>query len=224
LTAFRERQGEAGPGVRADAAPALDRPDARARLGAAIAACRLCQERGLLARAHPIPPRFVPGARIVLIGQAPGAITDRRGYHFAGPAGTFLDRWFDRAGFPPNAFRERVHLTSLTRCFPGKAPTGHGDRPPSPAERALCRPYLDRELELLEPRLVVLVGKLAIDAFLGARPLRATVGRVHERDGRRYLPLPHASGVSRWLNDPANRALLERALAELARLRVELEL
>jgi uracil-DNA glycosylase len=201
-----------------------ERQGGLAALAERVAACRLCAEHGYLGRANPVRPTPVPGARILLIGQAPGAITDRRGYHFAGPAGRFLSQWLDRAGFPPNAFRERVHLSSLTRCFPGKAAAGHGDRPPSPAERALCWPYLARELELLEPRLVILVGKLAIDWFLGPRPLRLTIGHSYQRDGRRYLPLPHASGVSRWLNDPANRALLDQALAELSRLRVELEL
>jgi uracil-DNA glycosylase len=65
---------------------------------------------------------------------------------------------------------------------------------------------------------------MAIDVFLGKRPLTATVGHIFERDGRVYLPLPHASGVSRWLNDPANRSLLDQALAELSRLRRELRL
>jgi len=68
------------------------------------------------------------------------------------------------------------------------------------------------------------VGKMAIDAFLGKQPLVKTVGQAFERDGRVYLPLPHASGVSRWLNDADNRALLERALEELSRLRIELSL
>lgn len=160
----------------------------------------------------------------MLIGQAPGALTDRKGYHFAGPAGTFLDQWLGRAGFPPNYLREHVYLTSLTRCFPGKSRGGHGDRPPSRAEIALCRRFLDREFELLQPKVVLLVGKMAIDAFVGKQPLVNTVGRVFEQDGRRYLPLPHASGVSRWLNDRANQALLTQALTELSRLREELGL
>jgi len=160
----------------------------------------------------------------MLIGQAPGPVTDRKGYHFAGPAGRFLELWFDRAGFPPRYFREHVYLTSLTRCFPGKSPGGNGDRPPSRAEIGLCRPFLDREFALIQPALVVLVGKLAIDAFLGKYPLTETVGQVFEVDGRQLLPLPHASGVSRWLNAPANRAHLDRALAELGRLRTELSL
>jgi uracil-DNA glycosylase len=161
---------------------------------------------------------------MMLIGQAPGPVTDRKGYHFAGPAGLFLERWLDRAGFPPNYFREHVYLTSLTRCFPGKAPSGNGDRPPSRAEQALCRRFLEREFEIVQPRVVLLVGRMAIDAFLPKQPLDALVGHVFEQDGRWFVPLPHASGVSRWLNAHENRARLDVALAELSRLRVQLDL
>jgi uracil-DNA glycosylase len=189
-----------------------------------VLGCRKCVSAGYLAQANPIRPGVIADPRMVLIGQAPGPVTDRKGYHFAGPAGRVLERWLGQAGFPPGYFREHVYLTSLTRCFPGKSPGGNGDRPPSVAEIALCRPYLDRELALLNPRLVLLVGKMAIDAFLGKQPLVQTVGHVFEQDQRLYLPLPHASGVSRWLNDPANRARVDKALAELSRLRRELNL
>jgi uracil-DNA glycosylase len=67
---------------------------------------------------------------------------------------------------------------------------------------------------------VVLVGKMAIERFLGPCRLEDVVGTLVERDGRAYLPLPHSSGVSRWLNDPAHRALVERAVALLAACRV----
>lgn len=189
-----------------------------------VLACRACHAAGWLPVANPIRPTFPAHARIMLIGQAPGPVTDRKGYHFAGPAGTFLSQWLDRAGFPPNYFREHVYLTSLTRCFPGKSPSGNGDRAPSREEIALCRPFLEREFALIRPKLVLLVGKMATDAFLGKQPLTETVGRVFDLDGRRYLPLPHASGVSRWLNAPENRALLSAALDELSRLRVTLRL
>jgi uracil-DNA glycosylase len=189
--------------------------DALQALAAEVLACRACETAGYLARANPIRPGLIAEPRIVLIGQAPGPVTDRKGYHFAGPAGRVLERWFEQAGFPPGYFRQHVYLTSLTRCFPGKSLGGNGDRPPSAAEIALCRPFLERELLLLDPQLVVLVGKMAIDAFLGKRPLVEVVGQVFRLDERLYLPLPHASGVSRWLNAPANRALLDQALAEL---------
>jgi len=193
-------------------------------LVAEVLACRACERAGWLTAANPIRPGIIAEPRILLIGQAPGPVTDRKGYHFAGPAGRFLEQWLVRAGFAPGYFREHVYLSSLTRCFPGKSPSGNGDRPPSRAEIELCRPFLDREFALLQPRVVLLVGKMAIDAFLGKQPLTATVGRVFEIDGRAFVPLPHASGVSRWLNLPQNRALLEQALAELSRLRHELQL
>ena len=190
----------------------------------AVLACRACEAAGYLAQANPIRPALLEDARMMVIGQAPGPVTDRKGYHFAGPAGSFLSAWLDRAGFEPGYFRQHVYLTSLTRCFPGRSPSGNGDRPPSRAEIALCRVFLEREFSALRPNVVLLVGKMAIDAFLGKQPLGKTVGQVFERDGRVYVPLPHASGVSRWLNDAANRVLLEQALGELSRLRVELRL
>ncbi|HYW86674.1 MAG TPA: uracil-DNA glycosylase family protein [Chloroflexota bacterium] len=190
----------------------------------AVLACRACQDAGHLLHANPIRPALIDDARMVLIGQAPGPVTDRKGYHFAGPAGAFLSAWLDRAGFPPGYFREHVYLTSLTRCFPGKSRSGNGDRAPGRAEMELCRHFLDWELSALNPRVVLLVGKMAIDAFVGKRPLVETVGRVFLREERTYVPLPHASGVSRWLNAPEHRVLLEQALTELSRLRVELGL
>jgi len=190
----------------------------------AVLACRACQDAGHLLHANPIRPALIDDARLVLIGQAPGPVTDRKGYHFAGPAGAFLSAWLDRAGFPAGYFREHVYLTSLTRCFPGKSAAGNGDRVPSRAEIELCTHFLEWEMSALNPRVVLLVGKMAIDAFLGKRPLVETVGQVFPRDGRTYVPLPHASGVSRWLNAPEHRVLLEQALRELSRLRVELGL
>ena len=192
-----------------------------AGLTEAVLACRACEAAGLLPHANPIRPAVLEDARMVLIGQAPGPVTDRQGYHFAGPAGGFLSGWLDRAGFPAGYFREHVYLTSLTRCFPGKSASGNGDRQPSAAEIRLCQHFLDWEMRALQPRVVLLVGKMAIDAFLGKRPLTETVGQVFARDGRVYVPLPHASGVSRWLNTSEHRALLEHALAELSRLREE---
>lgn len=190
-----------------------------AALHARILACRACEAAGLLARAAPIA-HGPPAARVLVIGQAPGQRSHQRRRHFAGPAGRVLEAWFTAAGFPPGYFRERAYLSSLTRCYPGPAPRGNGDRRPSAAEVRLCAPFLEAELRLLRPRLVVLVGKMAIERFLGPCRLEDVVGTLVERDGRAYLPLPHSSGVSRWLNDPAHRALVERAVALLAACRV----
>ncbi|MBI4493981.1 MAG: uracil-DNA glycosylase [Chloroflexi bacterium] len=185
-------------------------------LHARILACRACHEAGYLERANPISRGGRIGDRVMIVGQAPGPVTDRKGYHFAGPAGKGIETLLGRAGFPPGFFRQRCYLTSLTRCFPGKAPGGHGDRRPSPPELRLCRPFLDEELALLDPPLVLLIGQMAIAAFLGKHRLEEVVGNVFERDARFYVPLPHFSGVSRWLNDPAHRALVDRAIERLS--------
>ncbi len=185
-----------------------------------VLTCRACQAAGLLAEAAPIA-HGPPSARVLVVGQAPGLRSHRSRRHFAGPAGSVLEQWFDRAGFPPRYFREHAYLSSLTRCFPGAAPGGSGDRRPSPRELALCRPFLDAELRLLQPAVVLLVGKMAIEHFLGRCRLDDVVGTLVERDGRRYLPLPHSSGVSRWLNDPAHRAQVDRAIALLGECRAQ---
>lgn len=155
----------------------------------------------------------------MVIGQAPGRLTAERQLMFGGPSGATLERWLAQAGFAPGALRGEVYLSALTRCDPGRSPTGRGDRKPSPAEVALCRPWLDRELALVRPRLILLVGGMAIEAFLGPSRLDDIVGETLERNGVTLIPLPHPSGVSRWLNDPAHQAQVTRALERLAALR-----
>jgi uracil-DNA glycosylase len=157
----------------------------------------------------------------MIIGQAPGRLTVERDLMFGGPSGLTLEHWLQRAGFAPGALRREVYLTALTRCDPGRGASGAGDRKPSPAEVALCHSYLERELALVHPRAILLVGGMAITALLGSARLEDLVGSTFERDGRTLIPLPHPSGVSRWLNDSAHQALVERALARLAALRAE---
>jgi uracil-DNA glycosylase len=157
----------------------------------------------------------------MLVGQAPGKseIEDRRA--FSGRAGRTLFKWLERAGLDEARFRRDVYIAAITRCYPGPSPSGRGDRVPSPEEQAHCAPWLDAELELIRPALIIPVGRLAIDRFLANEPLDRIVGRAHEAcvQGRRVtlIPLPHPSGASSWVNVPANRALLDRAL-ELLRL------
>ncbi|HEY1352305.1 MAG TPA: uracil-DNA glycosylase family protein [Ktedonobacteraceae bacterium] len=184
-----------------------------------ILACRLCQEQGYIAQARPLVDGR-PTDRVMVIGQAPGQRSVACGRSFSGPGGSILQRWLERAGFPPGYLHEHTYLSSLTRCDPGRNPRGDGDRRPSPAERALCRPYLEAELRLLQPRVVLLVGSMAIEAFCGQTRLEEVVGTSREHAGMLLLPLPHPSGVSRWLLTPDHQALLMQALTLLARWRV----
>ena len=189
-------------------------------LQAEMRACRRCVAAGFLPRADSVAGyRGRIGDRLMLVGQAPGHLSVTRGIPFSGPGGAILDRWLQRAGFAPGALHREVYISALTKCDPGKSARGNGDRKPSPADVALCQPFLLRELDLVRPRAIALVGGMAIEAFLGPAHLEDVVGTAVERNGVVLLPLPHPSGVSRWLNDPAHQALLERGLQLLASLR-----
>jgi|SRR5579871_1306864 len=185
-------------------------------LQARVARCRACQDAGFLEEARPITalPRE---ARVMVVGQAPGPVTHREGMHFAGPAGRTLAGWFEAAGFSPRdghkwPFLAGAWLTSLTRCFPGPSASGNGDRAPSPRELALCRPFLNDEIAAVDPDVIVLVGAMAIRAFLGPRKLDEVVGCRFELAGRTLIPFPHSSGVSRWGNLPDNKAKIAMAV------------
>jgi uracil-DNA glycosylase len=147
---------------------------------------------------------------ILLVGQAPGPTEATTRRPFTGRAGKRLMGWFERAGLS----RGEVHLSALCRCFPGKA-KGGGDLAPSRAMISNCRPHLSREFELLRPEVVVLVGGLAIKELLGITRLSEAVGETIRRSGIVFVPLPHPSGASTWLNAPENKERLARALAAL---------
>lgn len=189
-------------------------------LHAEIQVCDKCVVAGYLAQANTVgATRGRIGDRLMVVGQAPGHLSVERGMPFAGPGGMILDRWLHQAGFLTGALHREVYLSALTRCDPGKNPRGTGDRKPSPPEMALCRPYLLRELELVRPEVILPVGGMAIAAFLGPQRLEDVIGEAFERNGALLLPLPHPSGVSRWLNDATHQQLLAQALEHLARWR-----
>ncbi len=197
----------------------IDRAEAIRALQQRILHCRVCEEQGYIPVARPLVGGR-PGDRMMVIGQAPGHRSIAKGRSFSGPGGTILQKWLEQAGFPPGYLHEHTYLSSLTRCDPGRNPRGDGDRRPSPAEVALCRPFLDAELQLLQPRVVLLVGTMAIETFFGKVKLEDVIGTFEERDGIMFLPLPHPSGVSRWLNEPEHLKLHQRALDILAEWRI----
>lgn len=178
---------------------------------AALAACRLCPN----VLGSPVIGA-VADARVMLVGQAPGPREMEQGRPFAFTAGRRLFSWFERIGVGEDAFRERVHMCAVIRCFPGRDPKAGGDRVPSPEEIANCARHLDREIALLAPKLVIAVGTLAAQQLVGSAQLKDVVGRVHRvrRVGRTFdvVVLPHPSGRSTWTNKPENAALLARSL------------
>ncbi len=186
-----------------------------------IRACRRCHAAGHLDEAVSLPTAHDPDSeaplpRILLIGQAPSRRAMLTGRAFVGAGGDRLREWLEAGGVPRADFWRRIHFAAITQCYPGRLPGAKGDRVPSPAEQALCRPWVDQMSELVRPRVVILVGLLAAKTFLGPiKSLSAVVGQTVERDGVLFIPLPHPSGVSRWHNDPANVEAVARAMRTL---------
>jgi uracil-DNA glycosylase family 4 len=171
-------------------------------------ACRACAEAGHLLESLPVLEGHA-GQQAYLFGQAPGVVEGLEGRPWRGRAGQTLRRWLE---MDEDAFYATFYCASVTRCYPGRAPGGGGDRTPSTPEQELCAFWREWELQLLDPKLIVPVGGLAIRRLLGATSLDASIGDRHPRGDAVAVPLPHPSGVSRWLNVPANQARLERAL------------
>lgn len=159
-------------------------------------------------------------SKVVLVGQAPGDKEPVLGRPFAWTAGKTLFRWFDElAGLTEEQFRSRIYMAAVCRCFPGKKPAG-GDRVPDRTEIANCRVWLETELEILRPGLVLPVGKLAIEQFLAVSRLDRVVGQSFRirMNGLEFdlIPLPHPSGASPWHRMEPGRSLLAKALVRIA--------
>lgn len=200
-------------------------PLTAAALRQRLAACRQCAQAGYFLGGPPLLHNGPLPATFFVLGQAPAAI------HAAAPSTppfspgrhgqpSPLWRWLEEAGWPEELFRANAYITAITRCFPGPAPSGSGDRRPSATEQRLCRPFWSRELQLAHPQLIITLGTMALHAlgFRGAR-LHQAVGHVYSLQLAKrtvpVIPLPHPSGVSRWLNDSTHRALLSHGLAQL---------
>jgi uracil-DNA glycosylase len=175
---------------------------------AALSACRRCEHRGDV---RPLVSLAV-APRVMLVGQAPGQVEAQGGKPFAGRAGRTLFRWFEQAGIDEFTARRRIYIAAVTRCYPGPSPSGRGDRAPSIEEQQACSSWLDSELAIIRPKVIIPVGKLAIGRFFAEQPLDRIIGRSHVVDRRLVIPLPHPSGASSWIHQGNHPALLAQAI------------
>jgi uracil-DNA glycosylase family 4 len=173
--------------------------------------CRACAEAGYTIESPPVLEGH-EGQRAYMYGQAPGVLEGQERRPWRGRAGQTLRCWLD---MDEEGFYATFYCASVTRCYPGRSPSSTGDRVPTPREQELCSFWFEWELRLLRPELIVAVGGLAIRRLLGRRALDECIGSTFEHGGAVVVPLPHPSGVSRWLNMPANRARLEEAIAQI---------
>jgi uracil-DNA glycosylase len=192
---------------------ASNQADALRAVQARLQSCRLCLEAG-----YDIFPRAIfsggSTARIMLIGQAPGITEKEAGRPFNAGSGKRLFQWLSGAGIDENWFRTTQYMCSVTRCYPGRARSGSGDRVPSRTEQQLCRPYLEAELKLIDPALILPVGRLAIQMFFPASlALEKIIGTEKQLNGSWIVPLPHPSGASRWHQSENNRQRVQDGIA-----------
>jgi uracil-DNA glycosylase len=171
--------------------------------------CRACVEAGYPLESLPVR-NIHTGQRAYMYGQAPGIVEGEERRPWRGRAGRTLRRWLE---LDEDEFYETFYCASVTRCYPGRSPSGRGDRTPTPREQQLCEFWRDWELTIIRPRLIVPVGGLAIKRLLGISGLASCIGCRYELDGAAVIPLPHPSGASGWLNLPANRESTARAAA-----------
>jgi uracil-DNA glycosylase len=195
--------------------------DVFAQLQLDMRACTQCVDAGHWVE----PPAVTQGdveALMMTIGQAPGITEVQAGRPFNAGSGKRLFEWLGQAGIKESWFRRTQYMTSVTKCYPGRAKNGGGDRVPSRAEQKLCRPFLDSELHLVEPKLIIPIGRLAIELFFDRQlKLDEIIGtRKTLESGTVVVPVPHSSGASRWHQTPENQALIDKAI-ELIRVQYQ---
>ena len=181
---------------------------------AELSQCRLCPNM--------VPPVITGQAvnsEILLVGQAPGDKEGGLGRPFAWTAGKTLFKWFESIGVNEADFRRQVYMSAVCRCFPGKNPKG-GDRVPDKKEIETCSQWINEEIKLLQPKLILPVGKLAISQYIPVNKLVDVIGKKIQQDINGLevdmIPLPHPSGASTWHRMSPGKELLAQALELLA--------
>ena len=181
-----------------------------------LSACSRCNDM-----IQPVITCQPVNASIMLIGQAPGIHEAKVRRPFGWTAGKMLFKWFSSIGVEEEHFRNHVYMAAVCRCFPGKNKKGSGDRVPNKQEIANCKPWLEKEYELLQPKLIIPIGKLAISQYLTAKKLDEVVGQQFVIDTPNLqvdcIPLPHPSGLSTWYNMQPGKTLLQDALGLIER-------
>ena len=161
-------------------------------------------------------------SRVIVVGQAPGVREPELQRPFAWTAGKTLFKWFESvSGADEEQMRRAVYFAAVCRCFPGKGAKGGGDRVPDAGEIKNCSQWMCAEFEILQPELVIPVGKLGISQFLDFQKLTEVIGSDFRQQvfGREIdiIPLPHPSGVSTWFRTEPGKSLTEKALRKIGR-------
>jgi len=186
------------------------------RLTELLGEIRNCQKCGI-PRTQKVLPSGGADSEVMVIGQSPGKRELVTSEPFSGPAGARLFRWFAGIGIDEADLRSVAYITAVMKCYPGHVPGRKIDKSPAPSQTRNCAPFLERELRIVRPRLLVPVGRLAVNATVGERRLVRVVGKRLKQQifghSCTVVSLPHPSGANPW--SFRNPKQLDRALSLL---------
>ena len=178
--------------------------DSLEKIAADVRGCPLCK----LARTrkNAVPGEGQISAKIMFIGEAPGRSEDEKGKPFVGAAGRILDDLLKKAGIE----RSQVFITNIVKCRPPN------NRVPEEDELIACRPYLDRQIALIKPKVICILGRTAYSSILSGSSITANRGKIVERSGQKYFSTFHPAAVI------YNKNLLSTLEADLKKLAAEI--
>ena len=153
-------------------------------------------------RTNAVPGEGPEDAKLLFIGEGPGQQEDRQGRPFVGAAGQFLEELLTSIGLT----REQVFIANMIKCRPPQ------NRDPSPEEISACSKYLDRQIELLNPELIVTLGRFSLGRFFPGESITGARGKVREKDGRFIYPVMHPASA---LHRQENRSLIIQDLKKI---------
>ena len=156
-----------------------------------------------------------PDAEIMFIGEAPGTDEDQQGEPFVGRAGQLLTKIIKAMGFA----REDVYIANILKCRPNMPAGSFGNRAPTPAEMQTCHPYLVEQIDIIQPRVLVALGAVAVEGLLGARgTMRELRGRWHSYNGTPLMITYHPAYLLRNQSPAEKRKVWEDMMQVLERL------
>lgn len=179
--------------------------DSLEKIAAEVRGCPLCK----LARTrkNAVPGEGQLAARIMFVGEAPGRSEDEKGRPFVGAAGRILDDLLQKAGIE----RSQVFITNVVKCRPPN------NRVPEDDEAAACRPYLDRQIALIKPKVICILGRTAYASLLGGSSITTNRGKIVEKAGQKYFLTFHPAAAI------YNKSLLAALEADLKKLAKEIK-
>jgi uracil-DNA glycosylase len=176
--------------------------DSLEKIATEVRGCPLCKLSRT--RKNAVPGEGQLAAKIMFVGEAPGRSEDEKGRPFVGAAGRILDDMLKKAGIE----RSQVFITNVVKCRPPN------NRVPEEDESVACRPYLDRQIELIGPKVICILGRTAYSSLLGGGSITANRGKIVEKAGQKYFLTIHPAAA---IYNRSLLSVLEKDLKKLAK-------